>query len=126
MKKYIYMGVLFGMGGIGAIWAQESVPTIFYGEAATEQGGENIAVVEQPENAPNPLGNPIVGNYVAPKAYNAADALVKQPQVLEQEPQFAEQLGHPMGKMNSNPAIQEIEQQQEFGRFVNYETEMMQ
>lgn len=36
-------------------------PTIIYGSAATSDGEQNAFVVEQPENAPNPLGNPIVG-----------------------------------------------------------------
>ena len=52
----------------------EEVPTIVEAEAATATGGRNISIVEQPAGAPNPLGNPIVGPYVAPRAYNAADA----------------------------------------------------
>lgn len=34
-------------------------PTIVYGAAETDSGGQNVFVVEQPKNAPNPLGNPI-------------------------------------------------------------------
>lgn len=127
MQKYIYMAVLFAIAGSSILWAQESVPTIFYGEAATPDGGDNISVVEQPQNVGNPLGYPIVGKYIAPVAYNAADAL--EPEMTNSEqPQasYDEGLGHPLGKMNPNPAIGEIRQQQEFGRFVNYETEMMQ
>ncbi len=54
------------------VQAQE--PTTVEAVANTPDGGKNIAIIEQP-NSENPLGNPIVGPYVAPKAYNAADAL---------------------------------------------------
>ena len=37
-----------------------SVPTVIMGEAMTPSGKKREVVVEQPENAPNPLGNPIV------------------------------------------------------------------
>jgi hypothetical protein len=33
--------------------------TIVYGAAATKNGNQNVFVIEQPKNAPNPLGNPI-------------------------------------------------------------------
>lgn len=36
-------------------------PTIVYGSAATPDGKQKVFVVEQPKDAPNPLGNPIVG-----------------------------------------------------------------
>lgn len=36
-----------------------AAPTIVYGSAATPSGGRDETVVEQPEGAPNPLGNPI-------------------------------------------------------------------
>ena len=42
------------------LWAQDN-PTVFYGAAKTPDGKEKVFVVEQPKNAPNPLGNPIVG-----------------------------------------------------------------
>ena len=42
------------------LWAQDK-PTVFYGAAKTSDGKEKVFVVEQPKNAPNPLGNPIVG-----------------------------------------------------------------
>ena len=37
-------------------------PTVIMGEAASPSGQINQVVVEQPANAPNPLGNPIVGD----------------------------------------------------------------
>ena len=37
-----------------------SVPTVIIGEAVTPSGKKHEVIVEQPENAPNPLGNPIV------------------------------------------------------------------
>lgn len=54
------------------VQAQE--PTIAEAVANTPNGGKNVAIIEQP-NSENPLGNPIVGPYIAPRAYNAADAL---------------------------------------------------
>ena len=127
MKKYIYMVIAFAVAGSSVLWAQENVPTLFYGEAATPDGGENISIVEQPKDAGNPMGDPIVGKYIAPKAYNAADALdIQSVDGGQPQPSDDVALGHPLGKMNPNPAIDEIRQQEEFGRFVNYETEMMQ
>ena len=37
----------------------EEKPTIVFGSAETKDGGQNVFVVEQPKNAPNPLGDPI-------------------------------------------------------------------
>ena len=39
---------------------ESALPTVVYGRAATASGDENIAIVEQPENAANPLGDPLV------------------------------------------------------------------
>lgn len=36
-----------------------AAPTVVFGEAQTPDGKEDAVLVEQPENAPNPLGNPI-------------------------------------------------------------------
>lgn len=33
--------------------------TIVYGAAANKEGKQNVFIVEQPKNAPNPLGDPI-------------------------------------------------------------------
>ena len=45
-----------------------SVPTVIMGEAVTPSGKVRKVTVEQPDNAPNPLGNPIVvgGDEVMP------------------------------------------------------------
>ena len=40
--------------------ASAQTPTVVYGAAETAVGNENQFMVIQPENAPNPLGNPIV------------------------------------------------------------------
>lgn len=43
--------------------AQENVyPTTVIGEAQTADGNEKVFMVEQPAEAPNPLGNPISNN----------------------------------------------------------------
>lgn len=53
--------------------------TIVYGAARTPSGKENVFEIEQPENAPNPLGNPIVGDSDAPTADERAQAVPVQP-----------------------------------------------
>lgn len=40
--------------------AQAQTPTVVYGAAETADGKENQLMVVQPEDAPNPLGNPII------------------------------------------------------------------
>ncbi len=40
--------------------AQAQTPTVVYGAAETAGGKENQFMVVQPEDAPNPLGNPII------------------------------------------------------------------
>ena len=47
-----------------------STPTVVLGEAARPDGGQNIFIVEQPKNLPNPLGDPIVGPNTPPKVFN--------------------------------------------------------
>lgn len=37
----------------------EDDDTIVYGSAATKDNGQNVFIVEQPKDAPNPLGDPI-------------------------------------------------------------------
>ncbi len=84
--------------------AQAQSPTIIEAVANTPDGKKNISIVEQPADAPNPLGNPIVGPYVAPQAYNAADSSnntytntsspsVEQPNVNTSLPQQSLELG---------------------------------
>lgn len=51
-------------------------PTVVYGAAKKADGGWDEVVVEQPEGAPNPLGDPIV----APVSNNEQTAPVQLPQ----------------------------------------------
>ena len=53
--------------------------TVVYGAAKTPSGKENVFEIEQPENAPNPLGNPIVGEDDAPAAGESAQEIPAQP-----------------------------------------------
>ena len=65
MKKIVLSIVaILAFGGVLAkAQAQKSDnPTLVFGSAATPDGSQNMFLVEQPENAPNPLGNPIVVN----------------------------------------------------------------
>lgn len=71
MKKSAIMILCFFVGVGSEVFAQ--IPTIVEAEANTPDGGRNISIVEQPANGGNPLGNPIVGPYIPPKAYNSAD-----------------------------------------------------
>ena len=57
MYKF-FLILLSGVFYLSYSMAQDT-PTVIYGAAKTSDGGENIFEVTQPENAPNPLGNPI-------------------------------------------------------------------
>ena len=57
MKLVQALSAIFGLAAASA-YAQ--IPTVVVGEAATAQGDINAVVVEQPENAANPLGDPII------------------------------------------------------------------
>ena len=50
-----------------------SAPTIVTGAAATPDGGQNTFTIEQPQNGPNPLGDPIP-NVSLPRTPQDADA----------------------------------------------------
>ena len=58
MKKVIAFMFFLICLSAAPVWAEE-VPTIVFGEAATPQGGETAVLVEQPKDAPNPLGDPL-------------------------------------------------------------------
>ena len=51
--------VLSAILGLAVTNAYAQIPTVVVGEAVTAQGDINAVVVEQPENAANPLGDPI-------------------------------------------------------------------
>lgn len=57
----MYKFLLFLLGGFFYFYGAfaEEIPTIVYGEAKRSDGGENVFVVEQPKDAPNPLGHPL-------------------------------------------------------------------
>ncbi len=59
--------------------SQPKVPTVIMGEAMTPSGKLNKVIVEQPDGAPNPLGNPIVGDNSADDMTPAASAAVAAP-----------------------------------------------
>ena len=60
--------------------AMPSVPTVIMGEAVTPSGKKREVIVEQPENAPNPLGNPIVDD-----TPNVADNVPEAPIAVNAE-----------------------------------------
>jgi hypothetical protein len=74
MHEYWVFGLGICFGLVNATMAQEnsSMPTVVLGAAATPYGGQNVFVVEQPKDAPNPLGNPIVVPEAAPKVFDTA------------------------------------------------------
>lgn len=79
----------------------EGTPTMVFGAAATPEGGQDMFMVEQPENAPNPLGNPIV---VEPKTANQTTQLQDCPPCdTQQQVSKAEPVA--IQPQNNNPAI---------------------
>jgi len=80
--------------------AVPGAPTVVFGEAANKNGTDNIAVVEQPQNAPNPLGAPIVDNEDTPapkkqdkpKFGSAVQIRDEVEQTTPQNPQISPQL----------------------------------
>ena len=50
----LLLGVLVNFNAMA-----EDAPTVVFGAAETKDGGENVYMVEQPKDAPNPLGNPL-------------------------------------------------------------------
>lgn len=50
--------ILVMLGGVARAEVNET-PTIIEVSAATPDGGQNVMVVEQPKDAPNPLGSPL-------------------------------------------------------------------
>ena len=57
MNKF-FLVLLSGCFCCYNLFAKE-FPTVVYGEANTADGGKNVFVVEQPKDAPNPLGDPL-------------------------------------------------------------------
>lgn len=73
MKKIVLSVV--AILAFGGFWVQaqeqkDDNPTLVFGSAATPDGSQNMFLVEQPKNAPNPLGNPIV---VTPETENSGE-----------------------------------------------------
>ena len=51
----------------------EDTPTVVFGAAATPDGAQNTFWVEQPTDAPNPLGNPIATPDTPPRVFDTAN-----------------------------------------------------
>ena len=58
--------------------AQENSPTVVFGAAATPDGKQNTFMVEQPKDAPNPLGNPITGDNTTPQVFDVSNEMTNQ------------------------------------------------
>ncbi len=54
-----YAGEKQGVAEENDLQTLAEAPTVVYGSAQTASGGEDTFVVEQPDNAPNPLGDPL-------------------------------------------------------------------
>ena len=76
MSKILKLGIvsLVVLAIVVIVAKADDNPTIVYGAAATPEGGQNVFVVEQPENAPNPLGDPLVSSDKPVKVYDIDDA----------------------------------------------------
>ena len=57
MNLKSFLGVLLLISGVAYA---DDAETLVYGAAARSNGGENVFIMEQPDNMQNPLGNPIV------------------------------------------------------------------
>lgn len=97
-----------------------SSPTVVFGAAATPNGEENTFVVEQPENAANPLGDPIPEQIAPQPAAESVAAPVKaQETTVDSEetgnkvvaPSAAEKLGKDFQNtlMESNGMVYDIQ-----------------
>jgi len=104
MNKYLIFGffLIFAEG----LSAQE--PTIVFGEAEKPNGGKNIMMLEQPEDAPNPLGNPIYAPNTDPSENQDPDILPADKNINLQ-PSSAEENAQPSNVITENlpvdPAI---------------------
>ena len=61
--------ILAGILASKASLADETGGTVVYGAAATSDGGQNVFVVNQPNNLENPLGNPLYIPAGPPKVF---------------------------------------------------------
>ena len=64
-----YAGEKQGVAEENDLQTLAEAPTVVYGSAQTASGGEDTFVVEQPDNAPNPLGDPLPEPQTPPKDY---------------------------------------------------------
>ena len=108
MKMRILLPVL---GGI-LVWtafirAQEpaennAAPTVVFGAAATPDGRQNTFVVEQPKDAPNPLGDPIAVDNTPPQVFDIQEGTEKAGQAAQQP---ADANPQPETGVMANPAL---------------------
>ena len=64
-----YAGEKQGVAEENNLQTTATAPTLVYGSAQTASGGEDTFVVEQPDNAPNPLGDPLPEPQTPPEDY---------------------------------------------------------
>ena len=80
MKKQFVLGIMLLLAGCFDLYAAENNPTVVFGAAATPDGEQNTFVVEQPEGAPNPLGDPIAGSNTPPQVFDVPAEMSNQVQ----------------------------------------------
>lgn len=118
MKRYLLLTTALMLGSSSMAFAQTVVedslsiqndvvapsqPTEVFGEAATAQGGQDAALVEQAVDATNPLGNPIPNMPDPSPSLNQGQKAAATPQPNKVD-----------GTLPT-PAIQPIEQESEQG-----------
>ena len=74
-KIMMFCGTMFMSFAAGA---QENSPTVVFGAAATPDGKQNTFLVEQPDGAENPLGDPITGNDNPPQVFDVQNEMSNQ------------------------------------------------
>ena len=81
---------------------KDSDPTVVIGEAARPDGGQNVFIVEQPNDAPNPLGDPIVGPNRPVEVFDDGSSVINSKE-LEQNNQWQEAPSIPGPMQNASP-----------------------
>lgn len=77
MSKVLFsILIAFMLGGVCAKaqtpkeTSKDNDDTVIFGSAANPEGGQNMFIVEQPKDMPNPLGNPLPDSQTPPKVFS--------------------------------------------------------
>ncbi len=97
---------ILSVADVGAIEKNfnDNAPTVVFGEAERPDGKKNFFIVEQPKDAPNPLGNPIPVPNTPPEIFDSeSDDGDKNSNENEQGNQWQAAPEVPQPMQNYNP-----------------------